>query len=321
MIRLLSFIAVVSLLWACKPSAKVEETAPKFYFPTDTVLTAYRDTLRLSGDIKNGFKLDSIAAGDTATFHLEIDGVFHPLTEVWLSLSDPEAAELLYTDTVYMNSMFLPSSDYAGGKFILSQKQTRIPFTFQYHAKKADKRVGVTITAFSEASEANKSGQIQLQTPACQTPAPEFYFPTDTLYTEQNDTLLIRYSSTYRLDALQTGDAVGLAIIVHGVHNRLKQLKITPDNTTDATIVYPDASELDKIFLPSSDYANGVFEMDSSFYTLQLPFRIQALQANEDFGITFEATSDAPHGYGKSRFELKTPIKDTGNTQAAESQH
>ena len=166
----------------------------------------------------------------------------------------------------------------------------------------------MTITATSEASEAYRLARLTLHMPIRRTPAPAFFLPSDTLYTEQGDTLLIRQSSGYRLDALQPGDAVQLVIGVHGVYNRLKQLRITPANTADAVLTYPDAAELDEVFLPTSDYANGVFDMDSSFVALQLPFRLQALQPNEDFILRFEATSDAPADSNTSTFELHTPI-------------
>ena len=61
---------VALLLVACKPSATLDETSPKFYFPSDSVYTAFHDTLRLSGNVRDGFRLDSITAGDTATLHV-----------------------------------------------------------------------------------------------------------------------------------------------------------------------------------------------------------------------------------------------------------
>lgn len=296
------------LAGACKPSATLDETSPKFYFPSDSVYTAYRDTLRLSGDLQDGFQLDSITAGDTATLHLEVDGVFHPLAAIGIRLSEPDVAELLYPAGAQADSLFDVAADSTGYWLTLRQQRTRIPITFQYHARQASRDIGVTITATSEASEAYRLARLTLHMPIRRTPAPAFFLPSDTLYTEQGDTLLIRQSSGYRLDALQPGDAVQLVIGVHGVYNRLKQLRITPANTADAVLTYPDAAELDEVFLPTSDYANGVFDMDSSFVALQLPFRLQALQPNEDFILRFEATSDAPADSNTSTFELHTPI-------------
>ena len=270
--------------------------------------TAYRDTLLLSGDLQDGFQLDSITAGDTATLHLEVDGVFHPLAAIGIRLSEPDVAELLYPAGAQADSLFDVAADSTGYWLTLRQQRTRIPITFQYHARQASRDIGVTITATSEASEAYRLARLTLHMPIRHTPAPAFFLPSDTLYTEQGDTLLIRQSSGYRLDALQPGDAVQLVIGVHGVYNRLKQLRITPANTADAVLTYPDAAELDEVFLPTSDYANGVFDMDSSFVALQLPFRLQALQPNEDFILRFEATSDAPADSNTSTFELHTPI-------------
>ena len=159
---------VALLLVACKPSATLDETTPKFYFPSDSVYTAFHDTLRLSGNVRDGFRLNSITAGDTATLHVEVDGVFHPLAGIGISLSEPDAAELLCPTQA--DSLFDITSDSTGHWFALRQQRTRIPFTFLYHAKQASKRIGVTVTATSEASEANRQASISLHMPIATLP-------------------------------------------------------------------------------------------------------------------------------------------------------
>lgn len=303
-------LTLAVLLGACKPSAKLEETTPKFNFLTDTVVTAYGDTLMLKWNKKEGVKMDSIAAGDTARLLVYVDGVFHGLTEISLSLSDKEAAELLLTDHPAGTDNTLADEPDSDEKRIpLDGEKTRIPFVFRYHALKASKDASVVITATSQASADNNTAQITLNLPVKKTPAPELYFPSDTVYTDRNDTLKVQYvSSVYRMDALATGDAARLAIVVNGVRNQLKQLRITPANKSDAVLVWPDKSELDKVFLSTSDYDNGIFDMDGTSSVLVFPFKLQAVNENAQFGMTIEAVSDAPHGYGVSSFELKTPI-------------
>ena len=304
------YILIISVFFSCSHSEKITQTSPKFHFPINTVFTSYCDTLRITGSAKNGFQMDSIAAGDTAVFCVDIDGVFHQLTEINIALSEDSVAELLFLDAAYMDSLFLSSSRPEEGVFYPVENKMRIPFYFRYCAKKASKNVKLTLTAFSEAGKTDHTNQFTLKVPIKKTPAPEFYFPSDTVFTENNDTLRIRYvSSVYRLDALSVGDAVELKIIISGVRNNLKRFTLTPSNRTDVELELLAPAELDQMFLNTSDYENGIFEMDGSFSTLSFPLKLRAKQANEDFSLVFEARSDALYDYGIRRFELKVPIE------------
>jgi len=256
--------------------------------------------------------MDSIAAGDTAHFRIDIDGVFNRLTEIHIELENANA-ELLFLDQAHMDSTFLSSSDFQAGIFRVAGERTRIPFLFSYVAIQTSRNASLTLTAFSDADEYNDENSFTLHVPIKRTPAPQFSLPYNTFITDNNDTLQVSIvSALHRLDAITAGDAVELQITVSGVRNNLTLFKLTPTNRTDAEIMLPDKSVLDQLFLSVSEHENGgfEFEMNSGISEFTLSFKLYAKTASEDFGITFEAHSDALFDYGISRFVLRTPIQE-----------
>ena len=300
------FIFLALIFFACNSTEKIEETSPKFNFPTDTIFTSYHDALRIQGSFRTGFHMDSVAAGDTAWFRIDINGVFNRLTEINVALSDNSVAELLFLDQAYMDSTFLSWSNFSAGQFLVTDGKMRIPFKFGYHAIQFSRNVSLTLTAHSDANDDNNTNNFTLCLPIKRTPPPQFTFPTGTLVTEQNDSLQIRIvSGIHRLDAMAIGDAVELNIEISGMRNNLTRLKMTPRNYRDAEVQILDTSK----FL-TSDFERGIFEMDGSFSTLVLPLKIFAKEASEDFDIIFEAHSNALFDYGISKIELRIPISE-----------
>lgn len=150
---------------ACKPSPPLTETTPKFYFPDDTVYTASGDTLVVQGTPRNGFTLSALKAGDTVEVRVDIDGVFHPLAEVCITLSSDTAAEALPPLPTESDSLFLPGSDFAAGQYLVSEGHTRIPFTVRYHALLPDTRASLTLTARSLAPAGSDTASLTLRAP------------------------------------------------------------------------------------------------------------------------------------------------------------
>lgn len=307
---LILYILFAVIFFACNSRSGIEQTSPKFNFPPG-VVTSYNDTLRIRGSFTAGFQMDSIAAGDTAHFHIYIDGVFNRLTEIHIELENANA-ELLFLDQAYLDSMFLNSSDFQAGIFRVAGERTRIPFLFSYAAIQTSRNANLILTAYSDADEDYDESSFTLRVPIKRTPAPRFSLPENNRFiTDNNDTLQVSIvSAIHRLGAITVGDAVELQITVSGIRNNLTLFKLTSTNRTDAEIILPDASELDQLFLNTSDCENGIFRMDGSFSELTFSFKLYAKEANEDFGIIFEAHSDALFDYGISRFELRTPIQE-----------
>ena len=303
------FVLLILFVFACRPTAPIEETSPKFNFPTDSVFTAQHDTLRIRGNFRDGFRMDSIAAGDTAWFHIEIDGVFHALTEITVSLSDNSVAELLlFPDQEYINSTFLSSSDFANGQFLVAANQRRIPFKFGYHAIQFSRNSRLTLTAHSEAPDNYNTNNFSLLLPIKRTPPPQIAFPSGTLESEQNESLQIRFiSGLHRLDAMKIGDAVVLNIEISGARNKLTRLSLTPTNRIDVEITILDNS----MFTENSDVENLDFEIKENIRYFTVPIQVRGVQANEDFDIVFRAYSDALFDYGVRKVVLRTPVSIT----------
>jgi|GEM_PF-6541350 len=313
------YILLTVIFFACNSRVEIEQTSPKFNFPSDTIFTSHNDTLHVRGSFPNGFRVDSISAGDTAHFRIDIDGVFNQLTEIRIALSVADTiAELLFLDQAHMDSTFLSSSDFQAGIFHVAGGRTRIPFIFSYAAIQTSRNADLILTAHSDADEYNDENSFTLRVPIKRTPAPQFTLPENTFITDNNDTLQVSIvSSLHRLGAITVGDVVELQIAVSGVRNNLTLFKLTPRNPADtlklpAEIIIPNASELSHIFPSIIWHENGVieFEMDGNFSELTFTFKLYAKEASEDFGIIFEAHSDALFDYGISRFELRTPIQD-----------
>ena len=303
------FALLIFFAFACRPTAPIDETSPKFNFLTNIVPTSQRDTLLIRGNLRDGFRMDSIFAGDTAWFRIDIDGVFHALTEITISLSDNSRAEiLLFPDQAYLDSTFLNFSDFTAGQFLVAGGRTRIPFKFGYHAIQSGANT-LTLEALSQASDDYSTNNFSLSLPIRRTPPPQIRFPMGTtIVTEQNDSLQITIvSALHQLGALAIGDAVVLNIEIDGVRNNLTRLTMTPTNRTDAEITVLDTSNF-----VTYNFAGDTLrmEMDGTFRKLELPIRVYGMSANEDFGIIFRAYSDALFDYGVRRMELRTPIRE-----------
>ncbi|NDV45659.1 hypothetical protein D0T49_01160 [Paludibacter sp. 221] len=284
---------------------------PQFYFPTDSIPTAYQDTLLIKHINTIGYRLDTITAGDTAFFWIEVDGVFNRITNLNMTLSDNVAGELLYPDKEALDSVFLNSSDYENGTLYLDGSKSRVRFPFQYFAKKPSRNISLTMTAVSDAEEEYNTGVFVLKAPIRRPKSPQISFPKDTLFTAQNDTLRISRVSAgnYILDKANLGDTIIFEIDMNGVRHNLKELYLSVSNKELAEIILPDKEHLDALFLSSSDYGNGVFYMDGSFSKLKLPFKYYVKGESEELALTFKAVSTVDEEYNTSTLTIRTPVK------------
>jgi len=311
--RLYRFILCASLFFLLFSCAKEKEAlgtvSPKFHFSSDTIFTSYPDTLLLKGNFRNGFRTDSIIAGDTAFFSMEIDGVFNKLLKINITLSNDTTAELLFVDKQYLNSIFLDSSDYEGGVFYPASDKVRLPFMFQFHAKKPSKDLHITLTATSDTDNGNSTSSFKFNAPIGVPPKAKFSFPNDTVFTEKMDTLCV-FSSQNFMDSVTVGDVVNFKIQIDGGRYDLKDFKIGVSNRDSAEIILPDKSVLDELFSDSSDYEAGIFYLEDVTKTFYFPFQYQAKLGSGEAFITFETVSNAIEGHNKSKYRLRIPVKE-----------
>lgn len=130
---------------------------------------------------------------------------------------------------------------------------------------------------------------------------------TDTLssyYTDQ--------AGVFRMDTINVGDTVLFYMYVEGYANNLTSFYITRSGDGVSELAYPDSIGMDSIFLNTSDYSKGKFDMDGTKTRLLFPFYYIALKASDEAKIKFAVISDAKFDTGfasnSNSFELKTPI-------------
>lgn len=124
------------------------------------------------------------------------------------------------------------------------------------------------------------------------------------------DTLDIQLTDegVYRLDTIQVGDTITFRMLIDGVANKLLNYTMTQSADSAAKFILPSVSSMDSIFLPTSDYKKGIFNLKGTSTSLFFPFRYVARKASKDAKITFYVVSDANFEYNQSSFVLKTPV-------------
>jgi hypothetical protein len=125
------------------------------------------------------------------------------------------------------------------------------------------------------------------------------------------DTLNVYYTGeadVYKLDTIHVGDTVNIYMYIDGFSNNLSNYYMTQSADTVSKIILPNLSSMDSVFLSTSDYSKGLFNLKGGSTTLFFPFKYVARKASLEARITFSVVSDAKFEYNQSTFVLKTPI-------------
>jgi hypothetical protein len=129
--------------------------------------------------------------------------------------------------------------------------------------------------------------------------------------------LNVTYSAGVQtLDTIAVGDTVSFYIYLDGYANNLLTYTMTQTSDSVTKILYPSVATLDSIFLPSSNYNKGVFNLKGKSNSLRFPFKYVARKATTEAKIVFSISSDANFEYNQSSFTLKTPIVATKDTSS-----
>lgn len=104
------------------------------------------------------YRLDTISVGDTVMFQTYMTGVDNNLTAFYLKESADSVTRIVLPDKATMDSIFLPTSDYKTGKFLMTGKSTVLYFPFKYVAKAPSKTARLQITVVSDANFENNFG-------------------------------------------------------------------------------------------------------------------------------------------------------------------
>lgn len=130
------------------------------------------------------------------------------------------------------------------------------------------------------------------------------------------DTLAIQLTDegVYKLDTIQVGDTVMFRMLINGVTNNLLNYTMTQSADSVTKFILPSVSSMDSIFLPTSNYNKGVFNLKGTSTSLFFPFRYVARKASKEAKIIFSVVSDANFEYNQTSFVLKTPIVEASDT-------
>ena len=111
------------------------------------------DSLFASSTDEGGvYRLDTISVGDTVTFLPYMTGFDNNLIAFYLKESADSVTHIILPNKVSMDSIFLPTSDYKTGKFLMRGTSTVLFFPFKYVAKAPSKTAKIQLTIVSDAN-------------------------------------------------------------------------------------------------------------------------------------------------------------------------
>jgi len=129
---------------------------------TDTLVATYQEA--------GIFLLDTLTVGDTVSFRIYITGYSNNLKEYYMIESADSVSEILLPSRSSMDSIFLSTSNYATGKFMMDGTSTALYMPFKYVARKASLEAKITFRVVSDANFENNSNSFVLKTPIVAAP-------------------------------------------------------------------------------------------------------------------------------------------------------
>lgn len=151
-IKLLFIIAVLSVYFtSCSLEGGANYT-PQIVL-VRTPLLQNGDSLSFYYTDEGGvLRLDTIEVGDTVRFQLYMEGFSNNLMAFYIKDITDGAAKIILPEKTSMDSIFLPTSDYADGKFLMNGKSTSLFFPLKYVALKPSTNAKIQFTVVSDAN-------------------------------------------------------------------------------------------------------------------------------------------------------------------------
>lgn len=98
------------------------------------------------------YRMDTLQVGDTVKFRLYISGFSNNLKEFRLTQSADSVSEILLPTLSSMDSVFLSTSKYSEGLFLMDGTATTLFFPFEYVAKKPSLEAKIIFSVISDAN-------------------------------------------------------------------------------------------------------------------------------------------------------------------------
>lgn len=140
---------------------------------------------------------------------------------------------------------------------------------------------------------------------------PEIYIMGGSPLLNGTDTLSIVYSnsdSKYILDTISVNDTVQFGFIFYSYANNIEYISIAAD-TNYINVDYGSTNTLDSLFLSTSNYATGLFQLPLGINQVYFPYKYIPQKAGNDINMTITVKSDADMDANYKTFTLKTPVK------------
>jgi hypothetical protein len=163
---ILSFLSIV--FTACNLTNESNYTPYMSFYKSPIVNGT--DTLGIYyTDESNVYRLDTITVGDTVSFQMYYNSYSNNLLSVYLTQSADSVSRIILPRKTVLDSIFLSTSDYSKGKFLMGGTSSSLYFPFKYVAEKASLEAGLTLSVVSDANFKDASGSnsvsIVLKTP------------------------------------------------------------------------------------------------------------------------------------------------------------
>lgn len=133
---------------------------------SDTLSVYYTD----QADV---YRMDTIQVGDTVRFRLYITAFSNHLKAFYLTQSADSVSKVILPNTSSMDSIFLSTSKYSEGKFLMDGTASTLFFPFEYVARKASLEAKVIFSVVSDADFEYNQSTFILKTPIVQAPIVE----------------------------------------------------------------------------------------------------------------------------------------------------
>lgn len=168
-IKILVLFALISFTFAACDLTTESNYTPDIFFLQNPINNKIDTLNRYYTDKAGVLLMDTITVGDTVLFALYLEGYANNLTSFDLKGPEDSSAIILLPDKVSMDSIFLPTSEYDKGKFIMDGTHTALVFPFWYVAKKVSNatKIGFAITSDAKFSNmfGSNSNSFELKTP------------------------------------------------------------------------------------------------------------------------------------------------------------
>lgn len=163
--KLLFFALLLVAFTACEMDSE-SNYSPNIQFTKFPVVINKSDTLLIkTTDTSNLLKLDTITVGDTVSFGMYFTGYINNLVSFSISQSADSVSRIILPSKLTLDSIFLSSSNYAQGNFLLKSKVVSIYFPFKYVAIKTSNEAKITFSVTSDANFESNSYKFELKTP------------------------------------------------------------------------------------------------------------------------------------------------------------